>query len=295
MARATTYDGLMELLEQLFASEEESYRRFRPRPTDVIISPYAKCGTTWLQQIVHSVRTGGDMDFRDIYEVIPFIDAAIDLGLDLDADHRAEPRAFKSHYSFHEVPKGCRYLVSFRDPRDAVVSFYRFMEGWLLEPGAVPIDEVVARRALDRESGSDYWDHMASWLSQRDNPDVFLLTFEEMKTDLRGVIERIASFLELDADSARIDAAVHHSSFEFMSAHKEPFSERMLRGRSVALFGIPPNSNSTKIRQGKVGDHRHELSAETVKALDQIWADTIQAQFGYASYEDLVADLRGSR
>ena len=26
---------------------------FRPRPTDVIISPFAKCGTTWLQQTFH--------------------------------------------------------------------------------------------------------------------------------------------------------------------------------------------------------------------------------------------------
>ena len=30
--------------------------RFVPRPSDVIIASYAKCGTTWLQQMVHSLR-----------------------------------------------------------------------------------------------------------------------------------------------------------------------------------------------------------------------------------------------
>jgi hypothetical protein len=59
--RATTWDGFEKRMAVLFQTEEESYRRFRPRPSDVIISPFAKCGTTWLQQIVHSLRTGGDM------------------------------------------------------------------------------------------------------------------------------------------------------------------------------------------------------------------------------------------
>ena len=96
MRRAVTYDEFVERLSLLFPSEEEAYRAFQPRPTDVIISPFAKCGTTWLQQIVHSLRTGGDMDFEDIYEVVPWIDVALDLGIDLDADQRANPRAFKS-------------------------------------------------------------------------------------------------------------------------------------------------------------------------------------------------------
>ena len=42
-----------------------------PRPTDVVISTPPKTGTTWVQQIVHQLRTGGDMDFEDIYQPIP--------------------------------------------------------------------------------------------------------------------------------------------------------------------------------------------------------------------------------
>lgn len=292
--RAVTYDEFVERISLMFSTEAEAYRTFRPRPTDVIISPFAKCGTTWLQQVVHSLRTGGDMDFEDIYQVVPWIDVAIELDLDLDAEQRANPRAFKSHGTWNEVPKGCRYLVSFRDPKDAVVSMYRFMDGWFIEPGAIPIDEFVERRSFDRDSEPDYWRHLASWLSQRDNPDVHLLTFEEMKQDLRGVVERIADFIDVESDDALFDLATDRSSFEFMSANKGPFSEPWFRARAEVVAGIPPGGDSAKVREGRVGGHRDELSAQTLERFDEIWAETIGAEFGYPTYRHLVEDLRGN-
>lgn len=108
LGRAVTWDEFVERMAILFRSEEEAYRTFESWPNDVIISPFAKCGTTWLQQIVHSLRTGGDMDFDDIYEVVPFIDIALELGIDLNAEQKANPRVFKSHHTWDEVPKGCR-------------------------------------------------------------------------------------------------------------------------------------------------------------------------------------------
>lgn len=290
--RATTWDGFSERMAIIFRSEEEAYRLFNPLPSDVIISPFAKCGTTWLQQIVHSLRTGGDMDFNDIYEVVPFIDIALEMGIDLNGPQKEEPRAFKSHFGWDDVPKGCRYIVSFRDPQDAVVSFYHFMSGWVIEPGAIPLDEFVAYRAFDRGRGADYWDHMASWLRQRGNSSVLLLTFEEMKDDLRGVVERIARFIGVE-DRDSIDTAVQHSSFEFMSAHSEPFSEPWQRAHLAKLLGIPAESDVTKVRRGTVGRNRQELSTETREHLDEIWEKTIAFEFGYDTYEDLDCDLRG--
>ena len=41
--------------------------------------------------------------------------------------------------------------------------------------------------------------------------------------NLHGVVERIAEFIEVEADDALIDLAPRHSSFEFMSAHKGPY------------------------------------------------------------------------
>lgn len=291
--RATTWEEFMELMGLMFSSWEEAYRTFEPRPTDVIISPFAKCGTTWLQQIVHSLRTAGDMDFGDIYEVVPFIDFAVDMEIDLNAEQKADPRVFKAHDSWDEVPKGCRYLVSFRDPQDAVVSFYHFMTGYLIEPDAIPIDEFVAHRAFDRKDGPDYWRHTASWLNQRDNPDVLLVTFEEMKSDLPGVVRRIGGFIGVE-DSKSIEIAIHHSSYEFMSAHREHFSERWMRTRMAEVADIPLDAETTKVRQGTVGKNRQELAPDTRRRLDEIWTQTITPEFGYATYNDLDTAIRNS-
>src|SRR5947208_9968598 len=118
--RATTLAELQAKMDRLVS--EAGFAAglgFVARPSDVIIAPFAKCGTTWLQQMVHSLRTGGDLDFDDVSRVVPWIETAQDLGLDLAAEQRGEPRAFKSHLAWDLVPKGARYIVAVRDPRDA--------------------------------------------------------------------------------------------------------------------------------------------------------------------------------
>src|SRR5271154_941717 len=113
--RATTLAELQAKMARLVSEEGfNAGLRFVPRPSDVIIASYAKCGTTWLQQMVHSLRTGGDLDFDDISRVVPWIEPASDLALDLDGAQRGEPRAFKSHLSYDKVPAGARYIFSVR-------------------------------------------------------------------------------------------------------------------------------------------------------------------------------------
>lgn len=271
---------------------ERDREPFVPRPTDVIISPFPKCGTTWLQQMVHSLRTGGDMDFDDIYEVVPWIGIAPLLDQDLDADQRAAPRAFKSHATWHDVPPGCRYIVSFRDPKDAAVSFFHFLEGWLLEPGAVDVETFVASQMFDVDSDDTYWAHAVSWLAQRDNPDVLLLTFDEMKQDLPGVVRRVAAFLDLPLDDRRLAVATEQSSFEFMSAHAAPFSEPLFRAWTVEQLGLPADSQAAKVRDGDVGRNRRELHPDTARRLDELWVETIGEATGLQRYTDLVTALR---
>ena len=69
----------------------------RVRASDVFVATPPKCGTTWMQMIIHQLRSGGDMSFEEISNVVPFIEIAGDLGIDVDADQEYFPRAFKTH------------------------------------------------------------------------------------------------------------------------------------------------------------------------------------------------------
>ena len=65
---------------------------FKPRSNDVFVVTPPKCGTTWMQQILHQLRSGGDMSFNDISEEIPFIEYAYDIEMDLEAEQKYQPR-----------------------------------------------------------------------------------------------------------------------------------------------------------------------------------------------------------
>lgn len=57
-------------------------------------------------QIVHGLRSRGNMDFDEIGDVIPFIELALDCGFsDLDIDQGYLPRAYKTHAWYPDCPK----------------------------------------------------------------------------------------------------------------------------------------------------------------------------------------------
>lgn len=292
MARATTIAEFHALQERMMSRDDVMRGlAFRPRSTDVIITPFGKCGTTWLQQIFHTLRTRGDTDYDDISAVVPWIETAAALGQDLDAEQKADPRGFKSHLGWDLVPKGARYIVSIRDPKDALVSMYRFMEGWFIEPGAVPIDVFARESYLRQTGGPNYWSHLASWWAVRRDPAVLMLSYEQMNRDPERTIRRVAAHCGIPLDQDLLGITLHNSSLEFMLAHKNKFDDLGMRLLSERNCGLPPGSDSAKVRQGKVGSHRAELPADVGAEMDAIWAEQITARYGYPDYAALEAAL----
>ncbi len=288
--RARSIEEMDRRMSLLFTEADFSKGlELRLDPSDVVISPYAKCGTTWLQQIVHSLRTRGDMDFDDISRVVPWIETSAGLGIDLNAPQKASPRAFKSHLDADTVPAGARYLISLRHPYDALVSMHRFMEGWFLEPGAVSLEEMAHQRFIPSRA---YWKHLLSWWYRRKDPDVLLLVYEHMKENLSETIVRIAEFIDIELDGELIDITRTHASLPFMLKHREKFDDLIIRSLSEEKAGLPPGSESAKVRKGVTGDGRRHLDPEVIEALDQVWREEITPVTGHRCYEELVEELR---
>ncbi len=277
-----------ERTQPLFSSE--GYQQglaFQLRATDIVIAPYSKSGTTWAQQIVHTLRTRGDMDFDDISRVIPWIEANGSLGLDLNAEQRAEPRAFKSHLGWDLVPKGGRYINIVRDPGDVVVSLFKFQEGWFLEPGSVPIDEFACANFLQSKN---YFKHLRSWWPRRNDADVLFLAYEKMLKQPTHTIQRIADFIGIELDDDLLQITQDHSSLQFMLHHKDRFDDAMIRKVSEDVCHLPPGSDSAKVREGKAGS-KVMLSAATLSKMDRVWQEEITDHLGYKDYASLIEDL----
>ena len=96
--RPTSLAEMAALMKEdtAFSKVPESTARYQPRNSDIIITPFGKCGTTWTQQIFHTLRTRGDMGFDDISRVVPWIETSFGLDIDINAEQKAEPRASRA-------------------------------------------------------------------------------------------------------------------------------------------------------------------------------------------------------
>jgi hypothetical protein len=268
---------------------------FRPRPTDVIAAAYPKCGVTWLQQVAHGIRTGGSMDFDEITTAVPWLELAADMGLDPEAPQSAEPRVFKSHLTWREIPKGARYVYIVRDPRDVLVSTYHFYEGWRFETGSIPLPVFARDFFILHTNGRRYWSHLASWWEQRSRSNVLMLCYEDMKEDLPEAVRAVARVMGCPVDGGLFGLVVRQSSIEFMGAHRRQFDDHPLREATNAACGLPAGGDSAKVRTGRVGDYKRELPLDVRDEMDAIWREEIESRFGLPTYGALRARLAEER
>jgi hypothetical protein len=284
--RAESLKELGELFQRTSTPNlvEKSIASYQPRATDVIITPFGKSGTTWTQQIFHTLRTRGDMDFDDISRVVPWIETSGSLEVDINAEQRADPRGFKSHLDFEKMPKGAKYINVIRHPVDAAYSAFKFMEGWYVEPGAIPADDFVMMSARDQR----YHKHFISWWPHRHDENVLYLVYEHMLKNPAGTIKQIAEFSGIDLDDELLAITLEHSSLPYMQKYKDRFDDAMMRKKSEESV-LPEGSDSAKVRAGKSGDHT--LSAKSVETLNQIWRDTVTPVTGFDTYKELIASL----
>ena len=288
------------------ASEEspEYGLSFRPRPTDVFIVTHGKCGTTWMSQICHMLR-GGDMNFGEITEVVPFDVRAKLFGQDLDADQVNYPRLFKSHSARDKIAMGGKYIYVARKPEDIFVSAFHYMLAYhgleqddmtMLQFSSLAID-------LGKTLGfghSSLWDHFLGWYYVKDDPNVMWVFFEDLKTDLKGHIERVAAFMDIpdDVREERITQALEKSSFKFMSApeQRHHFDDHFGFDKVKKNMGLPEDAKvkSVKVMQGKTG--RGWLRSYFLrKAFDEQWKINMVPKIGYKDYDSFRASFGNVR
>jgi len=287
--RPTTIQEMHERMKNF--STPEGWQRgldYKPDPTDVFIVTPPKCGTTWMQQIVHGLRTRGSMDFDEITRVVPWINMAHDMGIDIYAPQVAQPRAFKTHTTLDEVPKGGKYIIVVRDPSDALVSDYHFMEGMFFEKGSISLEDYARG---DFIPGREIHKHIIAFWERRKDADILPLCYENMKADLPQTIERVANFIGSPLDDELKQIVLKQSDIKFMQEHKEQFEDHIIRKARSAAMRLPLDGQLNKVRNGQVGEAKQKVPDEIKQELDHIWRAEITPRFGLNSYEDLRNEL----
>ena len=261
---------------------------YKPDPTDIFIVTPPKCGTTWMQQIIHGLRTRGSMDFDEITSVVPWINMAYDMGIDIYAPQVKRPHAFKTHTTLDEVPKGGQYIVIVRDPCDALVSDYHFMEGMFFEKGTISLEEFAREEFIPSH---DIHKHILAFWDRRNDEDVLPLCYENMKADPSRTIERVAAFIDIPLDEELREIVLRQSDIKFMQAHKEQFEDHIIRKARSAAMRLPLDGQLNKVRTGQVGESKERVADEIRNELDAVWQEVVMPKTGLHSYAELRKEL----
>lgn len=234
---------------------------FRPRASDVLITTAPKAGTTWMQNILHQLRSGGDPSFDSIDRVVPWLELPRE-GLDHKAvlevyEAIASPRIFKTHCTHEQTPGNdtARIILSSRDPRDCMVSFYHHVMDMTdsARTHAQFADLKTFDDVFDRWMSFGAWfRNIQSWWPHIHDDNVLWLRYEDMKQDIDPCVDRILQFLDWHISDTRRVAVNEYISFDWMKAHSDKFT--------MSHRGEPLFKPGGFIRKGQVGDHKQRLS-----------------------------------
>jgi aryl sulfotransferase len=207
------------------------------RDDDIVISTYAKSGTTWVQQIVSQLLFSG-AEGLEVAEMSPWLDLRVPpREVKLPAVEAQTHRRFlKTHLPVDALvfsPKA-KYLYIGRDGRDVVWSMYNHHananEHWYQALNETPglVGPKIEKPPADIRDYFDgwlsrnghpfwpFWENVRTWWAIRDLPNVHLIHFERLKQDMPAEIRRIAAFLDVPIDETRWPAILEHCSFDYM-------------------------------------------------------------------------------
>jgi len=266
---------------------------YKPRDGDIIAVGPMKSGTTWLQQILHQIRTKGDETLRDIYDVTwCMLNPSRQWDFNLNAEQKFTPRVFKHHepYGVIQSTNKQKIVVIVRDPYDAAFSMAKFFSGFYGDNEGRLTDEEMAEVMRMTKNTCANFATLSSWWEHRNDPNVLFLFYEDLTSELEQMIRKIAAFVEIPLTTEQLHKICYLCSLEYMARHTNVFqgdSTVQLLSHFTGIETWSPKAGSVR-KDGIIEMQGLEKLAPMLRAtIDQLWQETFQQQHGYKSYQEL--------
>jgi aryl sulfotransferase len=274
-------------------SDSARWEGFPFREGDIVISTPSKCGTTWTQMIC-ALLVFQTPDFpRPLTEISPWFDMLTTGRSELIATLEAQPhrRFIKTHTPLDGLPLDDRvtYVCVGRDPRDAGFSWCNHvanlnMEALLAarrnavaledlgeplpdEPPVLPPTEIErfwhwvedTRPATERlVSLATLFHHVRTfWPAMGGAPNLVLLHYDDLQTDLEGQMRYLAQRLGIDVPAQRWPELVPAARFTEMRRR----ADNLVPNGGNALW----HDNAEFFHRGTSGQWRSRLNGDDLR------------------------------
>lgn len=292
------------LLPKAFVDEKigEKIWNFEPRPDDIWMVTYPKCGSTLGQELLWQLTTGCDVDSEKTKEIVflrvPFIEMGMLAGgkappvPSLSQDTTSNrlhafktcpvaytasldgPRVIKTHLPVSMLPPDVvnvsKVIVINRNCRDACTSF--FYHEQLLPPHGLDKDAAFDDYADLFLNGNTvyghYWEFMKDALQNKDKKNFKMIWYEDLRKDLPKAINEIGNFIGHAVPEGKLEGFLDHLDIN-------KFRKNDAVNMKPPAGSVPEQvrENFNFIRKGKVGDWKSHFTNPELLQKFQDWID----------------------
>ncbi|KAM7340279.1 hypothetical protein ACRRTK_000894 [Alexandromys fortis] len=250
----------------------ENRDKFVIRDEDTVILTYPKSGTHWLIEIVCLIQTKGNPKWIQsvpIWERSPWMETQLGYPIIINKEG---PRLITSHLPFHLFPKSvfsskAKILYIIRNPRDVLVSSYFFWSKTNLIKNPESLETYFEWFLKGNVLYGSWFEHTRAWLSMRKWSNFLMLSYEDMKKDTRGTIEKICDFLGKKLEPNELDLVLKNSSFQSMK-------ENNMCNYSLISKDMVTNS-LVLMRKGTTGDWKNHITVAQAEAFDKAFQENM--------------------
>ncbi|XP_034564598.1 sulfotransferase family 2, cytosolic sulfotransferase 2 [Notolabrus celidotus] len=271
----TLYKGVYLPTVLHTAENLKYYEDFTFRPDDILIATYPKSGTTWMQEIVPLIMSGGDpasVETLPNWDRVPWLEE--NRAHILNLEERPSPRMLTTHYSFGMMPPSFsevkpKVIYVTRNPKDVFTSAFHYYDitTFLVKPG---LQSEFLRKFLDGEVIFGSWfDHVKSWLNAEDKKNIMYISYEELIMDLKDSVARIAKFLEKSLEAEVVEKIAERCLFKNMKQNK-------MSNYSLVPAEFMDQAKSEFLRKGIAGDWKNQLTEAEAEHFDAVYKDQMK-------------------
>uniref|UniRef100_A0A8C0W4D5 Sulfotransferase n=1 Tax=Castor canadensis TaxID=51338 RepID=A0A8C0W4D5_CASCN len=197
---------------------------FKPEIIREVLS-YPKSGTNWLVQILCLICTKGDPKWVQSVSVWG-THHGVESGVGFELLKNMEGRRFTAtHLPFQLFPKSflsskAKVIYLIRNPRNVAVSGYFFWKKLNVCKIAKSWDEYF-EWFIQGKGECTWFEHTRGWMSMRERENFLVLSYEELKKDTKGSIQKTCQFLGKKLEPEEPDLVLKYGSFASMKENNK--------------------------------------------------------------------------
>ncbi|CAI5781302.1 sulfotransferase 2B1-like [Podarcis lilfordi] len=103
----------------------------------------------------------------------------------------------------------------------------------------------------------------------KERANIFFITYEELRQDLRGSVQKICHFLGKELNSQQIESVVENASFHKMKDNK-------MSNLSTIPENLFDHTKATLMRKGICGDWKNLLTVAQSERFDHVYWENMR-------------------